>query len=163
MADEPSSVGCALKAISQASHYALVYSIRDLYRANVVIAKALLLLSESGDSTDPCSYGNSEGQDKHIVVDTTDKATVTNPGLAEFQSQPQNDNSSDVQMCKMWLGRPEDTLVNLARYWLQTDRSERAKIPIMIRRAIKSNSPDLLALLGKFVLKRKRLAKLRLS
>jgi predicted ATPase len=154
MEDDILTVGAALRTINQASHYALASFTPELYEANHVISEALLNRHQRRH-LDTDEYRKSNAAENEGNTTLNDKAT---------QAPTQSENQNTLHT-KVWLGRSETALVKLAEYWLHTraidseHRGRRSDLPLILRKAIISNSPAVLAVLRKFYIKRKRLVK----
>jgi hypothetical protein len=144
MGEEILTVGAALRTINQASHHALASFTLELYEANHVISKALL--------------------GKHHSLNTVEghcSTTTVNEELVQTPTQSENQNRLHMEA---WPSRSDTALVNLAEYWLHIRAIHlkysggRGDLPVIIRKAMISNSPAVLSLLRKFLAKRKRSA-----
>jgi hypothetical protein len=153
MEDEILTVGAALRTINEASYYALVSFTPELYEANYIISKTLL--SKSRLNPNECQ--------KILAAESeSDRTAVNNKPV---QLQKQNENQNMLHTGKVLPISSEAALMHLAEYWLHIkainskNRGARSDIPLILRNAVISNSPTVLALLKKVLIKRKRLAK----
>jgi hypothetical protein len=144
------AVQAALRTICQAPTHALVSCSLELHEANFAIAEALLSLSKS------------HKYQGHLV-DHEDQERVTTSEDKPPSDRGGNNDQNRLQKCETWLSRPETAVVNLAQYWLQTRafgseyKSGQNEIPLIIRKAVVSNSPAVLAVLKRVFIKRRRL------
>lgn len=156
MAEETLAVNAALRTISQASQHALASCSLELHEANLVIAKALLTLSESYKDY---GYATKSSLQRCATGESFSAKLTTLEGQHESRNALEKETT--------WLSKPDNALVNVAQYWLQTramapeHRSRRDDLPLIVRRAVISNSPAVLALLRKLFIKRSRLAKFK--
>jgi hypothetical protein len=156
MADDVSAVQTALCLIASTPHKSLALCGSELLYANLAIAKALLSHSQSSTQVEGQDIGQSEF---HAAIPLTETDDVG----------ARNETQITAQSSKSWLSSPENALVSLAHCWLHTtstalqERGEREELPLAFRNAVISNSPAVLALLRRFVMKSRRFAKLKRS
>jgi hypothetical protein len=154
MATNVLAVQAALRTICQAQNQALVSCSLELHEANLAIAEAFLSLSKSHRYQGP-------------LIDHEDQERVTTSEDKPPSARGQNDDQNGPQKYETRLSRSETAVVNLAQYWLQVralsseHKSGHNEIPLVIRKAVISNSPAVLALLKKLFIKRRRLVNSR--
>jgi hypothetical protein len=155
MEEDILAIGAALRTVNQASHYALASFPLELHEANHVISEALLSVYQRRHLNSREYQETIEAESECNTTTLSDKPTQT-----PTQSETQN-----TRRTKVWLCRPEAALVKLGEYWLHTGalnpehRGGRGDLPLILHKAMISNSPMVLAVLRKFFVKRKKLAK----
>jgi hypothetical protein len=155
MEEDILTIGAALRTINQASHHALASFPLELHEANHVISEALLSAHQRRHLSS-CEY-----QETNVAESECNTTTLNDkPTQTQTQSETQN-----TRRTKEWVSRPKTALVKLVEYWLHTrainpeHRGGRGDLPLILHKAMILNSPAVLAVLRKFFVKRKNLAK----
>jgi hypothetical protein len=157
MADESLAVQIALSTINRASHHALLSCSRELHEVNLTIARALLLLNSSTSQNFP-SNDATRDEITEATRDDIIEAVMPSPTPSFDPEVVDVHQSESLRTYKI-------ALVNSVQHWLQTSiphaegRNGRDELALILRKAVISHSPAVLALLRKFVSKRKRVEK----
>ncbi|KAF2024847.1 hypothetical protein EK21DRAFT_93731 [Setomelanomma holmii] len=160
MANNVFAVSVALNIVSSASHDLLAScNNNELVLANLAIANALLLRGSTqveGDDVGPV-----EDEVENIVAKMTE--TVMFPITTKFknpqtQSRVAGGKQRTLQTCKMWLSRSENIVAHLAQEWLRSRIAEwdGKSGRHGVSKAVIGNSPALLSLLKRIMMKRRR-------